>query len=499
MRPAELFSDGVVLQRRRPIRIWGRASRGDTITVTLDGVPSASSLAEHDGAWTVILPAQEAATGRRITFSDGSDTITVVDVSIGEVWIAGGQSNMEFTLAFDAERDVVLGEPGDPQLRFLDVPKLSYDGQEGKHDYAHSDRWRMASGEDLRYFPSVGLHFGRELRRALQVPVGVVGCTWGGTPAIAWADVDATVEPGNAWIEAHRAGLEQIDVVAEADRFRSDAANDLSDPFGNEMMNRILRTSATFAEMQEAVIRIGAGFSAPVGSLHQTRPGGLFGTMVRRIAGFSARGVIWYQGESDVPHAELHAEMLSAVVRSWRDAWSEDLPFLITQVAPYGSTPYGTGERFPVIRAQQEWVARSVPSVWMASSSDAGLETDIHPKVKRPIGVRLALLARGHVYGEAVLCDAPSFTEARRHAHGVDLRFEHADGLGWDGSELPLRLTPPDGEPLRLRGIEVLDDAIRLHGDVPHGTRVDFAQTGYYVVGLRNAAGIPALPFATTV
>lgn len=144
-------------------------------------------------------------------------------------------------------------------------------------------------------------------------------------------------------------------------------------------------------------------------------------------------------------------------------------------------------------------MSRSIPFVWMASSSDAGLESDIHPKIKQPIGDRLALRARGHVYGEQIACDAPSFLEAERHAEGVDLRFEHADDLTWDGNEFPLQVTPAGDEPVRLRGLEVRDDAIRLAGDIPPGTRIEFAQTGYHRVGLRNAAGVPALPLTVTV
>jgi sialate O-acetylesterase len=497
---ADVFGDGMVLQRERPIPVWGSAVPGSEVRVTL-GDQSEVTTSDPDGVWSVIFEPRAAARGLELVTTADHDSVTVTDVAVGEVWIAGGQSNMEFQLEFDADRDEVLSGPMSADIRFFDVPKISYEGQDREHDYGLFGFWRRCTADDLRYFSAVGYYFARDLEGALDVPVGIIGCNWGGTPACTWADPEIlNGTPARVWIEDYESGLRAFNVDDEAAAFRSHAMSNRTDPFGDPVLYRLLRDGSTEYEERELLVGFAANFLPTIGLLHPNRPGGLFETMVRTIAPYAARGVIWYQGESDAVHAEIYSSALGAVIESWRHVWDEpELAFLITQLAPFDGTVFGTGDLFPLIREQQETVAKTVPGVWMASTSDVGSVRDIHPKIKRPIGNRLALLARGHVYGEDLLCDAPALDRAERSDREVTLHFRHAGPLTWDGSLLPLQLTPPHGEELVINGIRVDGSALSITGHIPLGTRVDFAGSGYYTVGLRNSAGIPALPFQTTL
>lgn len=501
MRVAPVFRDRMVLQRQQPIRIWGTAPGGREIAARLGSLTSGNAVAGDDGTWALTLEAQEAARGLTLTVSDEQRTAEFHDVAIGEVWLAGGQSNMEFNLEFDADREAVFHGPMNPDIRFFDVPKVSYAGQEDEHDYGLFGVWRRCTPEDLRYFSAVGYYFGEHLQSALDVPVGIVGCNWGGTPACTWTSRTSLQQgAGAVWVEEYEQGLTQFNPDQEAELFRVHKMSDRTDPFGNPLLYRAMRDSLTEDEQHELIASFADNVLPTTGLLHPNRPGGLFETMVRQIAPYGCRGVIWYQGEADIRHAELHAPVLTSVINSWRELWEQsDLPFLITQLAPFGTTPFGTGDIFPVIRCQQAEVARTVDQVWMASTSDLGAEHDIHPKNKKPVGIRLGLLAQSHVYNHDVAADAPAFDSAKRTDTGLEIRFLNAIELDWDGHPLPLEILSPQGEHIPVDECTTCNNVLLLKASVPSGAEIKFAWRDYYYVDLRNEAGIPVLPFREQV
>lgn len=245
------------------------------------------------------------------------------------------------------------------------------------------------------------------------------------------------------------------------------------------------------------------GFEAIVGPCHHWRPSGLYRTMLKKIVPYTVRGVLWYQGCSDDKHAEIYDTVLNILIQNWRDLWKDELPFLIVQLAPFGRWLDCTGDRFPEVRAAQEWVARTKKNVWLCSSSDAGMEIDIHPKRKRPIGERLALLAIGHVYGADILCEAPMLSYIERKNKLLILHFDNFEGLC---------IKDLNGDNV-YRG---LISALKINGEAKEGyiednclyveikedlknICVDFANEAYYEVNLYNRAGIPAIPFHKSI
>jgi sialate O-acetylesterase len=192
--------------------------------------------------------------------------------------------------------------------------------------------------------------------------------------------------------------------------------------------------------------------------------------------------------------------VFSQLIQCWRDLWDDNLPFLFVQLAPFGRWLDIDGEAFPTIREQQQTVARTVDQTWMASSSDAGMEMDIHPKRKKPIGKRLALLALEHIYNQPVLSEPPECVGAERFQGGIHLRFSHADGLYVDGDTIhALSIEGQNGEKLGYERAHIDNDTLVLEGQFEQSMTIKFAMTPYYEVNLYNSVGNPAQPFVVTV
>lgn len=166
-----------------------------------------------------------------------------------------------------------------------------------------------------------------------------------------------------------------------------------------------------------------------IGPDHPWWPCGLYENMLVNVAPYTCRGVLCYRGESDEFHPEIYDQVLAVLIRNWRDLWHDELPFLMVQLAPFGAWLQNGSDAYPTLRDRQARAARDIPGVWLTSSSDSGMEWDIHPKHKRPIGERLALLALGHIYGRDILCDAAEFESVKWEDGKRTLTFSYGDGL----------------------------------------------------------------------
>lgn len=504
---AAVFSDGAVLQRGEPIWVFGSGEEGAEVEVRLSSSDRSYRTAVREGQWRVSLPPEEAAEGLTLTASSRGQTILVRDIAIGEVWIAGGQSNMEFWLRNEAERDTVIPAANDSLLRFFDMPRISYDGQRKDLSFAEYGVWRKFTPEHAGWFSAVGAYFGMKLREALGVPVAVIGCNCGATSASCWiseAYLDE-IPALRVYREDYERTLKTLDLSQYEQDFKERQAWGQT-PRMIEFDRKMARGELHAETLQDLVGQLGAQLTErqwkllalPCGPMAPTRPCGLYHSMVERLAPYTARGVIWYQGESDTDRAEHYAALFGQVVRCWRDLWGRDLPFLTVQLAPFGRWMADTGTMFPALREQQELACRQVPGVWMASIMDAGMEKDIHPKNKRIPGERLALLARGKIYGEKILCEPPSLEDAVWEGNTVRLTLA-ATGEGlWTKECFPGELDVLlDGEKVSC-DISVEASQIRLHCDrleCAGEADVRYAWQPYVCAGLYSSAGLCAKPF----
>ncbi|EOB3584479.1 sialate O-acetylesterase [Vibrio vulnificus] len=507
-----LFGDHMILQRQKPIVIWGKGRAGDKVTVSLqvespvEKQPLATQdvIVDQSGEWLAELPAQQAATGLVLSVTDGSNELSFQDIGIGEVWVAGGQSNMEYHVHFDANKSEIIQDQKSRQIRFFNVPQISIPEMESQFDYKDFAVWRCCTPQDLPHFSSVAYYFAHDLNLALDIPVGIVGCNWGGTPACAWIEESYLRNtPAQVWLDEYDAKSKGIDFEQDKQLYLNHPNSDTSQPLKaiDGLAGKIMFPGLSEAEQAEMVAEAASSQSpkAPIsgGPHHPYRPGGLFKNMVSRMTAFKVRGVIWYQGESDSPHCDVYFSTFGKLIQCWREAWGECLPFLFVQLAPFSRWLAIDGEAFPELRQQQQKVADEIPNTWMVSSGDAGMETDIHPKVKKPIGQRLALLAQQHVYNQDILSEAPRFTIVERKSDSICIEFEHADGLYLKGNSVNALLVEDiRGESIPHHSFRIENHSLILEGDFEQAASIKFASTPYYQINLFNHSHIPALPFS---
>lgn len=495
----------MLLQRQKPVRLWGKSTQPQQVRVLLNEAPVAEFAIQKPGSFAAELPAMEATENVTIRLEGSAgDTLCLSNVDVGEVWIAGGQSNMEFFLRYDAERKQTLRAAHDPHLRLYTVARYSFDGEEadGYKDERLWERWLSMKPETAETFSAVGLYFAQQLRRVHRVPIGIVSCNWGGVSASTW--MDAALLKDDAELSVYLSDYHAATKDLELDAYiRADEAVRARKSRFQDTMNRYILEGShkLLCKLAEPAIR---RFPVqPIGPRHPNAPGRLYEAMLAKIRGFSCRGVLWYQGESDAMHPELYAKLFTSMIGCWRRDWQEEIPFLFVQLAPFDAAYGFDTSGFPKIRQQQELVAKTVPQTWMASIMDVGMAHDIHPKQKRPVGERLALLARGKIYGEDVLCDAPELSRAERTAEGVRLYFLHAgNGLHMRGKRLNALELCADGKPVTAWRCLVRGDTVTLTGKIPSGAKqlqLDHAVTPYCRVNLYNSADLPAKPFSITI
>jgi len=497
---ALIFQDRMVLQRDKNVSLWGTGPEGRTVSALIQGKETRTTVCE--GVWRAVLPPLDTSESETLEISCGEKTILLKDVAVGEVWIAGGQSNMEFFVRYDIEAEAVLKKAENRNIRFFDFPEISYPGQIRERDYSRYGLWRHCTPGQLEYFSAVGYHFADHLHAELDVPVGIVGCNWGGTPACAWMATGYMEEnEGRIWLDDYERGIENLDPVRYRDEFTSDPGNYRDNIFSDETGEKLM-FGMTREEQKAHMETPGFLDEKIIGPLDKCRPGGLFESMVREVAPYTARGILWYQGESDDKHPEIYRVLLSSLIRCWRETWGEDLPFLMVQLAPFREWLHCTGAAYPVLREQQEWVARHVPDTWLACIMDSGEEWDIHPRNKQPVGTRLALLAEGRVYNRDILCESPLLERYELVPGCLSLSFLHAgEGLHISGdtgeiNDLELGIGGRDVTDYRfeIKGPELL----LIHEALQPGCSLDlrFARKDFCKVNLYNPAGLPVRPFA---
>lgn len=504
---ARIFQNGMTLQRQKSIRIWGTTDCIQQVSVSLNEKILLSDITiEND--FMLELPPQEAMIDATLCITGTKDVVTLVNIDIGEVWIAGGQSNMEFLLRYEAEGKKQIENANDVHLRFYDVGEYSFPEEESytKKENACWHKWVPFVPKWAEYFSSAGMYFASVLRKTYDIPVAIVGCNWGGTTASSWTKESylAADKDLKSYLDDYEKAREDQD-IEKYNRQHDDALAFMATPKMEVAMDKVLRGNLTLLDNLKAIPIIWkiAKHPMPMGPRNYNSPGCLYRMMVKQIAGFTCRGVIWYQGESDDHKAEMYDKLFSSMIRCWRDAWQDELPFLFVQLAPYGKTMGTSGEKYPTIRNKQEWVSKNVPNTYMASIMDSGLEKDIHPKNKRVVGERLALLARGKIYGEDILCEAPEFVSMQKKKGELKIHFANVgEGLQIRGNQINALEITVDDNPIRTQHAIAEKDTLIIKSDsikISSRVKVSFAWTGYCEVNLYNSAGLSAKPFKKEV
>jgi sialate O-acetylesterase len=465
-----IFSDNMVLQQGTSVPVWGWGVEGTTVTVKFRDQTVSTRVA--DGKWIVRLKNLKAG---------GPDTLTVIganrhefkNVLVGEVWLAGGQSNMEFPLqdSFQAAADVAGS--ANPSIRLLKVPHCRL---EAPTNDIGAD-WSECNPERAAGFSAVAYYFARDLQARLRVPVGVIESDWGGTPAEAWmeygflhANPDYEIELIKTWAlaeERYEQGLEE------------------------------------YNKEKQAAAQSNTEFNKPA-PWRPWKPGELYNGMIAPLLPYAIRGVLWYQGESnaDSPaRAEEYHRLFADLIRDWRAVWGEgNFPFLLVQLAPFTSIQSQPGKsNWALLREAQLQAAQNLPNVGMAVITDVGDEHNIHPTRKKPVGERLALAARALAYHEAIEYLGPVCKGMKIDRGEIILTFDHVDGgLEARGGDLTGFAIAGADEKFVWAVAEIKGNTVVVRSpEVENPVAVRYGWANYPVVNLWNKAGLPASPFRT--
>lgn len=494
MRFNKIFQNGCVIQRGKKVPIWGEAPTGRKITLTFAG--QTKTTFSVDNKWYVELDPLEVERNLTMIADDGEETIKLQHISVGDVWLAAGQSNMEMWMHYDKEF-AGLNEQDlkNLDIHFYDCAKVSYSEEYDDWDFSKYEIWRGPDKEDIEYYSAVGFWFAKYIQSELDIPIGIIGCNYGGSNACCWLDQETVQKHGGPWLESYANAVKKLDIEKYTQEFRKNPFNGVhANPLSeiNEMLIN--------ADDQEAIGNYFRNVKIPpMGPLDAWRPCGLYKTMLSQIIPYSVKGILWYQGESDDVHAEIYEAILTDLIALWRRKWNEELPFFIVQLAPFENMNGGmSGENYPIIREAQAMVTKKIDKTWLISTSDCGEQFDIHPKRKRKVGERLAMQALHYVYHKNILSDAPECIRCFAQGRTVILEFFNAgEGLRLDDENMDWMEIRQAGRTLSfsLRKIENCKMFLNVPDLEPEQKfSVEIAQKAYYCIGLYNSADFPVIP-----
>ena len=497
LKPASLFTDGAVLCRRKEIRVFGEVSEGLTVTVRLlsrEGSLLGEGSARADGTrFLVSLPPQEAQTDCRLVLSTDGEQFEADDVAIGEVFLAGGQSNMELELRNADEGPEIIRQYNDPLLRFFNVPKQSVKGP-AQQKAVEETRWHAVSPGTGGANSAVAYFFAAKLRERMpEIPVGIIGCYWGGTSITCWMD-EATLRTdpeGTRYLEEYialTAGKTMETWLAEEKQFQ--------DTFGAwNLTVEKYKHEHPGAPWDDVVAACGlVPWNPPAGPGSPYRPAGLAETMVREILPVTLTAILFYQGEEDTTKTDHYDELLTLLIRTWRSWFMEDnLPFLFVQLPMWIDSGAADTFLWPKLRKAQAAVRDTVPGTGMICLLDQGEYGNIHPTAKRPVGERLADLAGVLLYGGGEV--SPRVLDLTPQGDALILRLSAPVQLRGDTASL-LEIAEADGPWIPARA-EVCGARLLLHADsVRQPTHARYAWTDYAAqVPFFGENGLPLEPF----
>jgi sialate O-acetylesterase len=459
-----IFGDNMILQQEQRVPVWGWAETNASVTVTFAG-QTKTTQADDQGRWLVKLDKLKASAGPQTLVIASGETKTFTNVLVGEVWLCSGQSNMEKPLGLQPNQkptfnyEAELAAANFPQIHLFKVEKeLS---AAPLTDLKKFSGWQACDSNSLQSlkFSAAAYFFGREIHTNLNVPVGLIESSWGGT----------RIEP---WTPP--AGFKEIPSLATLADTKIDSA----------------------------------------GKIPNTTPTAIYNAMIAPLAGYAMRGVIWYQGESNLIGSTNrndysdYADKMSALVGGWRKIWDEgDFPFYFVQIAPFkyfggkvqrASSPAALPEFWTL----QSHAAQHIKNTGMAVITDlVNNLDDIHPRNKSEVGHRLALLARQQTYGEKnLVAHGPAFKKMQVEGDKILLKFDHADGglIGKNGALLTwFTIAGADGKFVPADA-KIVGETVEVSAaGIEKPVAVRFAWDESAQPDFFNGAGLPAEPFRT--
>lgn len=487
-----LFTDNMVLQRGIKVKVWGTAEAGEKVTAAICG-QTATATADAAGKWKLELAPLKAGCPFEMTVTgvvgDKSAAKTLKNVAVGDVWICSGQSNMEFGMRGVKNAQEEIAAANYPMIRHFAVRKNVQDTVVDTVT-ADGNGWKVCTPQEAGGFTAVGYFFGRDLHKTLNIPIGLIHTSWGGSFAESWTtratllsdpDFKPTLERSQAQLLSYAQEICKVaDVVktwaVEAEKAKADGKDIAPMPVVPELPRNPL------ANWEFATSRYNA--------------------MIAPLIDYAITGAIWYQGESNAGRAWQYRKLLPAMIADWRKAWGQgDFPFYIVQLANFMDARNEPCEAdWAELREAESMTAKNVPNCGLAVIIDIGEARDIHPKNKQDVGGRLALAALAQTYGEKIVYSGPEYESMKVDGSQIILKFKHVGGglVAKDGDLKQFAIAGEDKKfvwaDAKITGNTVVVSSDKVAAPVA----VRYAwQANPEGCNLYNKEGLPASPFRT--
>lgn len=403
------FTDNMVLQRDKPVPVWGWDDPGAVVTVSFGG-QTQQATTNTQGKWMLRLaPMPANAQPQVLTVNDGA--IRLNNVVIGDVWICSGQSNMEWIVNQSLDPAIEAAKVDTSLIRQMKVQHFA--GDFPVQDLQSS--WVPSNQHTIGGFTAVGYYFARRLHSELNVPIGLIATNWGGTRIEPWIPpVGYRMVP---YLKQLRAHVDQVDVATEVGR-----AN-----YIKAFQELSVWASQAATELEAGRDTLPKKPNMPTyGRSHQD-PTRLYNEMIHPLIPFAIRGAIWYQGESNGGEGDSYFHKKQALIGGWRSLWGQgDFPFYFVQLANFQAAtnnPAGADGWARLREAQVK--SLTIPNTGMAVTIDIGHPTDIHPKNKQDVGGRLAQWALAKEYGKDIVPSGPLYKSMAVEGSAIRITFDH--------------------------------------------------------------------------
>lgn len=508
LRLPAIFSDYLVFQRESGNPIWGWAEPEEKVTVTTSWGSTDSATAGKDGRWMVVTYTKEAGTGHEVTIQ-GNNRVVLREVAVGEVWLCAGQSNMGWSVgnSFEAENEAGVNLP---DFRIFKNSREHWHEQL-KENRDRLAKWKPCNPETAAETSAVSYYFGKKLHQELGVPVGIIQRAYAGTPIEAW--MPWRIQNSDSRALAHK---QELDESAKRMIARGKTGQKAIYDFERELLEYHAKVDRGEKMKNETRPLTPPLINQPANFGNQY-PGHVYNAMIAPIRPFAIRGMIWYQGERNAknsPQAEHYRRQLKKMISYYRSSWhgaswgavNDGFPFQFTQLPswnpPQKEPVEGTEAPWAVSRESMRKVAVETYNTGMAVTIDTGDAIDLHPKNKKPIGLRHAYLALGKTYGFPIVHQGPIFSELSKEGKKIAVRFSSIGSGLMAGREGQLNSFAIAGNDQKWHWAEarIEQDSVVLSSKEvknPVAVRYAWAMNPSQRNLLYNREGFPASPFRT--
>ena len=486
-----MFGRHAVLQREEAVPVWGWGKAGELVNVTFAG-QSKQTTADDKGNWRVELDALKASASGQVLEVTGTESgrLRVPDLLVGEVWMASGQSNMQWALSSTERAKQDIPRADHPAIRMFLTDLVTAASPRRRV----GGEWNVTTPQNAGKFSAVGYYFALKLHAEVGVPAGIIRTAWGGKPSEAFTSRETLMSKpeGRALVQKLEAETRRFDLGRAVAQYEKKLE-------GWENIRKANRAEKD-PKKRKKLPRKPQKPSPP--ALSPKRPGAIYNGMIHPWAGYAMKGAIWYQGESNAGRAKEYETIFPLLIQDWRKQWKRELPFYFVQLANFRRPTGRPGQASSWAELQNaQRLALRLPNTGMAVINDIGAAGDIHPRNKKDVGERLARWALANEYGRKdVVVSGPLYRDFKVEGSKVRISFEYAEGVKTSDGGEPGRFEIAGKDQVWHWGKAVIDgEAVLVSSEeVPEPVAVRYAwASNPEGANLVNAAGLPASLFRT--